>query len=274
MDFDFDAIPKELSSLDDVPDLFRGFYRERKDGEGFELSDLAALRNSLARAKQERNEAKEKAASADAWTKLGETPDIVGAQITEYRDRIAELEAKGAKGAPDPDSDTAALQSQLSAAQEALAVGSAAHAEELAGVSDQLKQREAQFMSSIASRDGLEAISVEGGNSLLLRHLVDPLLKAIPKGAGFETIVLKADGEGQRFHGDGKPFSARDLVKELRADTDLMGAFKGTGISGTGATAGISNGGLGRKTMTRAEFDGLSHRERHAKMNDGFTLTE
>jgi hypothetical protein len=81
--------------------------------------------------------------------------------------------------------------------------------------------------------------------------------------AGSEMLPMAGNGEGGRATLD-------DLVKEAVKTYPSM--FKTPGKDETPAPGDA--GGSGAKTMLRSTFEGLSARERAAKMNEGFTITE
>ena len=82
------------------------------------------------------------------------------------------------------------------------------------------------------------------------------------------------------FYKDGRPLAGSgadgladfsDLMKEtIEKYPDL---FAGTGVGGGGATGRFSRG-AGSKVLTRSQFEAIPHKDRAAKIREGFTVVD
>jgi len=271
MTFDWTTIPTTLDSLEGVPQDFAGFYQENKDGAGFALASLDALKNALQRVRLEKTEMKEKMQLAKDFSSLGESAEQIQLKLDTKEAQIDELLARRG-AANDPAGES--LQAELVEARGALAVEKLERKQELDKVMATLSSRDAAYQASLASRAATEAMAIEGGSIPLLRSHVEPFVKVVAEGGRYRSIVVDEAGEERRGE-DGEPFTPRDLVKELSQVDELQPAFAGRGITGTGAQPGApTGGGLGYKTMTRSQFDALPHHEKSAKMQDGWKLCD
>lgn len=72
------------------------------------------------------------------------------------------------------------------------------------------------------------------------------------------------DGEAKVVdaHGNLTVSSLDDLKREFANDPKFASLVKGTGSSGSGATSQSTNGGAGKKTVTRSQWDDMSHHQR------------
>lgn len=89
--------------------------------------------------------------------------------------------------------------------------------------------------------------------------------------------LVARDKEGVVIHSrqnTGNPADFEEAIETIVEAYPRKGnILKGTGANGSGA-AGSSGGSAGAKTMTRAQFDGLSQADRIAKVKDGFKVVD
>jgi hypothetical protein len=108
--------------------------------------------------------------------------------------------------------------------------------------------------------------ATEEGIGLLSEHLV--------KRVSIENGAFRiADREGRPMPGSGSDGLADfdDLLKETIATYPSL--FEGRNAGGGGATGRFSRG-AGSKVLTRTQFDQIPHKDRAAKIKEGFTVVD
>ena len=132
------------------------------------------------------------------------------------------------------------------------------HEKELELARQDAAKVKAQLEKTVLESTATQLLAKNGGNvSLLLPHImgqikaeeVDGMLSVVPASAA--TID--------------------DVVKGLK--TTFPAAFSDSGHSGSGATGGHAGAG-GAKTMTRAQFNGLTPQAQHEYIRAGGKLTD
>lgn len=233
----------ELSDVSGLPETLKPLVATVDGKNKLDLSklmpveDLTGLKTSL---QNERT-------VAEAYKSLGKPKEI--------QQRIADLEAAAARGGKGSEEAQAKL--------------------------DQIK---ADYEGKLAERDNrLNAILRKSANAELRAELAKA--GVIPEGLDMlstfaaSRIAFGEDGSTKILTADGKPMigsgadhgaTLADLAKELAKASPFL--VKDAGAGGGGKPPG--SGGTPPKTMTTAEFNALSARERAAAMKNGTTLTE
>ena len=88
------------------------------------------------------------------------------------------------------------------------------------------------------------AISEQDGNPLFLMPHMKNRVELEENENGFEVVVKDALGNNM-FNQDGGKASVEDLVKEFKGNNMFLGAFKGSGSSGTGTQTSPKTTGSG-----------------------------
>lgn len=251
------ALQYTVENLDDVPEAIRGEYVE-KDGKfvlGVEgIKDGSGLETALA---AERKRARELEAKVKKWDKLGKSD----AEIAEMLAAAEEAERKKAEDEGNFDKILGQHRDKW--------------AKERADIEAELNAARASERSAIIGTSVMASLTKAGATE----EGVDLLPERLSARIKFETEdgkrvlkIMQADGETP-MAGSGKDGLATfdDLAKE--ALTKWPSLFKGSGSGGSGAVPGRP-GAKGGKTLTRTEFDGLSPKDRTAKLRDGFTVAD
>lgn len=103
-------------------------------------------------------------------------------------------------------------------------------------------------------------LAVEGSSDVLLPHILGRVKTEIKNGEA-TTVVLDADGKPSAQ-------SLKELGEEIANDKRFAPLIVGSRASGGGAN-GSGGGAANTKTVTRSEFDAMSHVERAAHAKDG-----
>lgn len=250
------AIQMFVDTLDDVPEPLRDLYTE-KDGK-FALSvegveDAGGLKTALA---AERKRAKELDAKVKKWERLGKSDEEISDMIA----KAEEAERKKAEGEGDFgkvlqqhqakwEKDRVTLEAELNAAR--------------------ASERSAVIGTSVMSALNKAGATEEGID--LLPDRLAARIKFETDGGRRVLRIMAPDGETPMAGSGGDGLATfDDLVRE--ATNKWPSLFRGTGTAGSGARGGTA-GGKG-KSMSRAEFDRLSPRDRTEKLRGGFTVTE
>lgn len=112
------------------------------------------------------------------------------------------------------------------------------------------EQKEAKFEISKAA-NGIVADLAEGANAELLSEFVSKRLKY----EGGEVKVVDSNGNLTIS-------SLDELKQEFKSNEKYASLLKGTGSSGSRASSTEKTGGADDKTVTRSEFDSMSHEKR------------
>lgn len=244
-------------SLDTLPEAVRSFYEEadgkfRLKVEG--LEDTGGLKSAL---KAEREAKKELEKKVRKWESLGKSDEEIAALLAK-QESDAE---KAAREKGDFDSVLAQHKSKWERERDALL----AERDALAA-----SERRATVGNTLTS-----ALAKAGATEEGLELLTDRLEKRIKS----ETV------EGKRLHrvmaADGVTPLAGSASDGFATLDDLVGEamkkwpslFKARGNGGSG-TPPNKAGGAGKRTITTAEFNGLSAKQRAAVMAEGRVITD
>lgn len=256
------SIPDVVDALDAVPEKFRGLHVE-KEGK-FAYQDPAVLARSLQNAKRERDEAKKAAASAEAWKRLGKAPE----EIEELLNREAALEEERVKKSGDWEAYKSQMGEDFRKRTDKMV---AQHTSEVQERDQRIQRLQASLENKLIMGEASAAIAeAKGVPSLLLPH-VKQFTKVVEEDGEFVAIVTNAKGE-PRVNARGEYLTIKDLVAEWRDSETYSRAFDASGVGGGGAPANSRPGGAGKRTMSLAEFNALSPRDRAARMAAGLTL--
>lgn len=89
--------------------------------------------------------------------------------------------------------------------------------------------------------------------------------------------IVAYDISGNKLYSRAKPGELADFDEAMEMIVDQYpykdDILKGTGASGTGAKGSSAAGG-GSKTISRAQFDAMSHPERAARMKEGYKVVD
>lgn len=148
---------------------------------------------------------------------------------------------------------------------------------------------EGKYKPVVAERDKLQNELITeriGGSFSRSKYISDKL--AIPAdlvqarfGQNFKLEggkVVAYDGSGNKLFSRANPGDPADFDEALEL---LVQAYphrdtilKSTEAGGGGARNNPGGGGAGAKTITRAQFDGMSHQQRHDHITKGGTVTD
>lgn len=220
----------ELTDVSGLPETLKPLVQDNK----LDLSklmpaeDLTGLKTAL---QKER-------ANAQAWAKLGEAPEAVAKRIADL-EKAAQGTGKGAEEA----------QAKLDALK--------------ADYEGKLTKSEARFRSML-ERQAVSDLKAELAKAGVVPEGLD-VLAAFAR----QRIEFSDDGAVKVLSADGKPMigsgadhgaTLGDLAKELATLIPHLVADAGKG--GSGKPPGSNGGTPDRKTVTRSQFNGMSHSER------------
>jgi hypothetical protein len=227
-------IPKEVDSLEAVPEALRGFYGEA-DGK-YVLEDVTSLRNSMKNAKRERDEARTKAKAVEQWERIGKSPDEIAELLADReRQELAKAEKAG---------EWDKLRAQMNDKHQA----------ELKALREELDMTRKSQQQYIFNAEATAAIAAANGNTKLLLPLIRDHVKVEYEDGRAVTRVVDSKGE-RRVNANGEDMSIADLVAEMRQSDDYAQAFKASGQSGSGAPANRTSGGAGGQVKRRSEMN-------------------
>lgn len=228
-----------LTDIENLPEGLKGALSETDGKHELDLSglmakeDLTGLKSAL---EKER-------ANVAAWKKLGETPDDVTARIEE----LSNAKPKGKN-----DEEVAAMLKQ---------------------VEDQYKGK--LEATSAALEKTRRQMTSETVKAELAKHGALPDALDVVANFANSRMVFADDGSLQIMTSDGKPMvgsgenhtaTIADLAKDLASS--MAFAFKDTGTGGGGKPP--QQGGTPQsKTITRTQWDGMSHSDRSQFSKDG-----
>ncbi len=253
-------MPLELTvdAIETVPEPFRGEYVEKDGKFHLALNGLEKTyvpRDALTRAN---NEAAQRRHALSAW----ETA-VAGKTVEEVQTLIADFDSgKFNKGKTKEEFDAALAQHKTAAEKKAA---------ELAAERDTAYNVARKHVVDGGLKGALaSAKATKTGLAMLSKILGDRIELKFEGGEPVQRI-LAADGKSPMIGTGADGFATLDdLMKEaLRTYPDL---FEGSGAGGGGAPNNGGNGGGGAKTISNADFQKLSPKERSAKMADGYIL--
>ena len=185
-----------------------------------------------------------------AWSKLGDAPDAVQARMADL-----EKQARGSgKGAEEAQAKLDALKAEYEG--------------KLTGAQERI-----QKMMQANAAASLKAELAKAG---FIPEAIDDIAAT-----ALGRLEYHEDGTPKVLTSDGKPMigsgadhgaTLADLAKELAAAKPY--AVRDAGKSGGGKPPGSNGGTPDRKTVTRAQFDGMSHTERAEFSKSGGKVTD
>lgn len=93
-----------------------------------------------------------------------------------------------------------------------------------------------------------------------------------------EGNIVAKDAHGNQIYSKSNPGNPAGFDEALEIIVDQYPhkehILKGTGAGGGGSKPGNGNGSGGEKTISRSDFESLSHPDRNAKIADGFTISD
>ena len=233
-----------VESLDGVNEALHPFYEEMDDGR-HRLSvdglngdgDVEKLRRTLAAVRKEKSDAEKRLSGLDKYK------DVDLDEYAQLKAAAEEAETKKAEEKGEYDKlltkQREALQAQIDEANEARDAAR--------------KSLEEHLLDA----EAVGAMSEAGvKHPRKLKPHVRSALRA-ERGDDGQHRVFVIDDEGNRRlrDSDGQPFTASDLLAELRKDPEFQDDFQGRGASG-GGTHGSENGSSGR-TFSRSDLAGM-----------------
>lgn len=224
----------ELADVSGLPDALKAFVAEKDGKSVLNLGGAAEeLVKSKGKALTAQQEAIDRRKALDAWTKLGESPDAVSAKLSQGADPkiIDQMRA--------------------------------AHAQEVGAWKD-------RFTATVRNA-ALAGLKAELSKAGVVPEGLDLLATYAATRMAFDdegNVRIMAQG-GTPMVGAGKDGGATlaDLAAELAKSIPHLVADKGAG--GSGKLAGSNGGTPGKKTVTRAQWDGMSHVDRAAFIKTG-----
>lgn len=239
-------VPDSIANIEAVPEKFRGLYVEKNGAYVFQ--DPAVIARSMEHAKRERDDARKKASSISKWERLGKTPE----EVEELLRATEEAEAKKAEEAGDFTKVLKQHQDKWEKSRSELeAELNAARASE----------REAIITNSLMSSLSKNGVTEEGID-LLPDRLAARIQFKLQDGRRVITVT-QPDGQTPMIGGGPNGEATYDdLVKEAMSKWPSL--FKGSGVSGSGATPSNSVGGAGKK-ITKADLKATDAATRKAR---------
>jgi len=233
-DFNFDT-SAPVENLESVPSQFHHMF-EQGDG-GYTVGEqhrpvaemINGLQANLISTRKNKKEASDE--SAQRRQQLGSINEIFKARgleevnaetLPEFLDGIEAQAAKQAGGNIDE---------RLKAQREEM---SRANQKALGERDEQINAMRSNLESVMIDREAIEAISSQKGVSQLLMPLVKNQTRLVQKDDSSYSVQV-VDGSGEpRYNGAGDAMSIKELVAEMKSDTNLGRAFEADTPSGTG----------------------------------------
>ena len=209
---------KKLKTLETVPTDFQNFYKQ--DGEEYLLdtenpvvsaavSIITGLSNTLNTARTEADKYKSKAIDLSALSDYGTSPEEIKSAVAA---KIEELQQQLAGG------KEATL--NLEKIKEDLAK---AHSKELEIKDNRATALQKQLETLLIVNAATSAISEAKGDIDLLMPFVRQSVKTVEEDGEFKVLVVDDAGD-RRFSGTtGAPMTIKELVNDMKADTNKYG---------------------------------------------------
>lgn len=188
-------------------------------------------------------------ANSQAWAKLGEAPDAVAQRIADL-----EKQAQGTgKGAEDAQAKLDAMEQKYSG---------------------QISARDERIQKMV-QRNASAELKAELAKAGFISEAIDDIAAT-----AMGRLQFNDDGTPKVMTSDGKPMigsgadhgaTLADLAKELAGAKPY--AVRDAGKGGGGKQPGSNGGTPDQKTVTRAQFDGMSHVERSEFSKSGGKVT-
>lgn len=251
------ALPLTVDDINAVPEAFRGEYAE-KDGK-FTLSvtgleTIYVPRDALTKANRE---AAERRHALNGWETIanGRAPEEIGSILADFDS------GKLSKGKSKEEFD--ALLTQHKKASDTTIATLTSERDTAYGVARKAVV-DGGLKGALAN-----AKATKEGLALLPKILGDRIELKFENGEPVQRI-LAADGKSPMIGTGSDGYATMDdLIKDVTKAFPSL--FEGSGAGGGGVPH--KNGGNGgNKTITSAEFNALSAKDRAAKMADGYTI--
>ena len=233
-----------LDDISGLPEGLKSAVQTEGDKSTLDLSglmvaeDLTGLKSALQKERE----------NVATYTKLGK-PDEIQAKIAELEEK-----AKGTgKGAEDAQAKLDAMEAKYS---------------------EQLTERDTRIQKMMQRNAGAE-LKAELAKAGFISEAIDDIAAT-----AMGRLQFNEDGTPKVLTSDGKPMigsgadhgaTLADLAKELAEAKPY--AVRDQGKGGGGKQPG-SNGGTPQKTVTRSQWDSMSHTERAAFSKDGGKVTD
>lgn len=235
----------QVDKLDGVDEAIAPLYKEAEGG-GYVLqvegvvpaTQVTEYKQKLVDANEE---AKRRRQANEKWLELGESPDAV-------------RELLNAKGKPNTDHE--AIISEMKKG----------HAAELDAANGKLR--------GVLSKAAMSDLKAQIAGAGIIPGGIEPLALMARERLTFDSDgnlrIMSADGS-KPLAGSGADGYATvaDLAKELAASETGQLFIKAGGVSGGGKAPASGNGNPSQTTVTRTQFDGMSHSQRAAFAKDG-----
>lgn len=247
------ALAAKVTSLDAVPEAFRGEYKKSDDGSFYldvnGVDDMPAV-IGLKRSKQEILDEKKKVED-----KLKAYGDDTPEKVAEYKKAAEGKEPKDVKELQQKlDQVTQNAQREIQAAKDEAATAT--------------KSAEDYFAESEVTK----ALNELKGSSELLGHVMREAIKVERVNGKMVAKVIK-DGTARIKDAAGNPFTVLDLAAELKADPKYGRAFEPTGTTGSGAEATTITDVNGITTV-RPGNDGIVRADPEAVLSGKTVVTQ
>lgn len=230
----------QLDTIDDLDDSLKPLYAE-KDGkyvlavEG--IDDGAELKEALRKEREERKAAKERLQ-----------------QLEDEKRKIEEAAEAARLDAARKGGDTEALEKSW---QEKLSATEKKYQEQLEALTGTVTQlTSGQTATKLASE-----LAVPGSADVLMPH-IQSRLKTDYRDGKPVTVVLDKEGKPSAM-------TVEELKAEFLGNKAFAPLIVGSKASGAGRQGGAESGGAAQKTVSRADFDRMTHVERAAFAKDG-----
>jgi hypothetical protein len=230
----------ELSDISGLPEGLKAVVETEGDKSTLDLSkvmpmeDLTGLKNTVVNLRSQ----------VDEWKKLGDVPDAVSKRIADLEDKAA----KGGKGGEEAQAKLDALKSEYEG--------------KLTGANDRI----AKMMTANAASSLKAELAKAGFIPEAIDDIAATALGRVQFNDDGSPKVLTADGKPMIGSGADHGATLTDLAKELAQSKPY--AVRDEGKGGGGKPP--QNGGKpSEKTVTRAQWNDMSHSDRAAHSKDG-----
>ncbi len=211
-----------VGSLEDVNETHRDLYVERNGKFELDVDGVPELRSAL------------KSANSEAASMRTKYKDLDLEAIEQERAELEELRKKTGPEALE------ALKNQL--------VG--AHGKEKAKLEAKIASLTRAVEKTLVDAAASQAIAEAKGSAGLLLPHVRSLVKVIETDGQYVPQVVDSTG-APRVGDDGKAFTIKDLVEEMRGQETYGRAFDAPGGSGSGSDSASGGGGAAKKSRSK-----------------------
>jgi hypothetical protein len=234
-----EAFIKDLSAVDEAVQAFYksvdgGYILDVTPVDGYDVQNVSALKNALARQKGEADEAKKA---------LAEFGDLKPAEVMKKLDKMKSLDGL------DQDKKVKELISQAREDLENEYKG------KLQSVNGE-KEKVTDMLKKAAMGDLMTEIAKAGGHTKIAQALVHQFADVEVGDDGYRVKILGDNGK-ERFNFDDQgnpvPFTPEDLVKDLQKHPEYGIIFPSSSKSGSGGPSKYQGGGEGVRTITKEQ---------------------